>query len=439
VEPIDPSPAARGARRPSRGPTAAGLRALAAELEQKAERLAALQRATALLTSSLEVREITERLVVSAREVLRVDHARLWVVDPEGTDLTLVASAQGPARSPLRSATRLPIEGSLLGSIFRGGEVYRTSDVSQHPLLRNVDYIQEEDLHGYVAIPLRLRGEPYGVLALFSRERREPTADEVEVLRSLGNHAVIALEHARLFREAARAEALHELQQLKGEFLSAISHELAGPLTAISGYAHVLREMPMPEPEARRIGTVIGENVQALSRMIQDLLELSRLESGRFSLRIDRTDVAALARAVVASYVVQTDRHRLTVEAPPDLPTVPADPDRVRQVLANLVSNAVRYSPEGGEVRVALAERDARLVVVVTDEGVGIAPEELPRVFEAFYRARSAGVAGARGAGLGLAIVKELVEAHGGQVRVESELGRGSRFSFSLPLEPSRG
>ena len=426
--------AARGRARRS---GAGGLRPLVDELERRAERLAALERAAALVTSSLEIAEVTERLVVSARELLRMDQARLWVADPDGEYLALGASAPRSGSGQPPSATRLPIVGSLIGLVFSSGDVFHTADVLTHPMLRNIAYVREAGFHGCIAIPLRLRGAPYAALALFSRERREFSADEIELLRSLGNHAVIALEHARLFGEASRAQALQELQELKGEFLSAISHELAAPLTAIVGFAHVLREMEPSQEEVRRIGGVIGENAQALSRMIEDLLELSRLETGRFSLRLDQTDLADLARAVVASYVVQADRHRIVFEAEADLAPVPADPDRIRQVLANLVSNAVRYSPQGGTITVTLRhDKDAHVVEVV-DEGIGINSEDLAHVFEPFYRARTEAAHHVRGAGLGLAIVKELVEAHGGGVWVESEPGRGSRFGFALPLVAS--
>ncbi len=401
------------------------------ELRSRIGRLEALQRAATLVTSSLDTHEICRRLVESARGLLRVDAARLWVADEDGEHLRLVAFAQDISGGE----TRLPVAGSLLGQLFRKGEVLRTEDVSRHPRLKNVQFFRQHELRGCLGIPLPLRGQPYGTLSLLTRDRRAFSDEDVELLQSLGHHAVIALEHARLFEEAGQARALQEAQRMKGEFLSVISHELAGPLTAISGYAHVLREMAPDESTVKNIGRVMAENSQALARMIEDLVELSSIESGRFSLRIESVDLAALARAVAESFVVQSDEHRLVVVAAPDLPPIAADPDRVRQILGNLLSNAVRYSPDGGEVRVRLWRAKDSVNVEVADEGLGIAPENLARVFEPFYREPSCRSFRRRGAGLGLAIVQQLVDAHGGAIQARSEPGRGSRFTFTLPIE----
>jgi signal transduction histidine kinase len=410
----------------------AGLGGLVEQLERHAERLEALQRATALVTSTLQTPEILNRLVASARDLLQVDQARLWVAEG-GEHLVIAASDYWPSTGRHRSATRLPMVGSLVGELFSRPDPFATPDVTSHPLLQNVDYVREEGLHGFLGIPLRLRNEPYAVLVLLSRRRRRFTGHEIDLLRSLGNHAVIALEHARLFEQVTHARAREELYRLRGEFLSVISHELAGPLTTIGGYAHVLSQRRPDEAMVQHIGRVMAENAQALTRMIDDLMELARLETGRFSLRREQLNIVPLARAVATSYSVQSSLHQIRVTAEPDLPPIHADADRVRQVLANLVSNAIRYAPRGGDVQIDVRRVGETIEVVVADEGVGIPAESVGRVFEPFFREPSV-VTGTRGTGLGLAIVKELVEAHGGRVRVESEPGRGSRFAFSLPI-----
>ena len=222
------------------------------------------------------------------------------------------------------------------------------------------------------------------------------------------------------------------LEQARQDFVSIVAHELRNPLAGIRGYAQLMRRRN--SYEERAVSVIIGQ-VDQLERRLSDLTDLSRLEAGRLSLERQPTDLLELAHASVEQARGQSDAHTISLEGP-DYPLVGTwDRDRLGQVLMNLLSNAMKYSPDGGEIVVRVEQSGAEAVVSVSDQGVGIAAEDIPRLFERFYRASgSAGTA--RGLGLGLYIVKQLVEAHGGRIVAESAgAGRGSRFTVSLPLD----
>lgn len=237
---------------------------------------------------------------------------------------------------------------------------------------------------------------------------------------------------ARAFNSmASRLQANDEQRR---SMLADVSHELRTPLTIIQGNLEGVLD-GMYKPDEARLKSVL-EETQVLSRLIDDLRTLSLAESGTLQLQRERTDLSVLIHAMVAAFQSQADAGgvKLTVSLADGVREVDLDPERVRQVVSNLIANAVRYTPRGGEVEVRLTEStsgsDSRrsAVVAVRDSGPGIASGDLPHIFDRFYKS-----ADSRGMGLGLSIAKYIVEAHGGEVRVESEPGRGTTISFTLP------
>ncbi|WP_018132171.1 two-component system histidine kinase PnpS [Effusibacillus pohliae] len=226
------------------------------------------------------------------------------------------------------------------------------------------------------------------------------------------------------------------VEQMRTEFVANVSHELRTPITAVKGFAETLLDGALEDPELRRqFIKIIYEESDRLSRLVNDLLELSKIESGHAVLQFERCDITDLVRTTVDKLVLQAKQHGLTLQA--HLPEQPVFAevarDRVSQVLINLIGNAISYTPEGGRIDVDLEEGREWITVRVRDTGIGIPKEDLPRLFERFYRVDKARARRSGGTGLGLAIVKHIVEAHGGTVHVESELGAGSTFSFALP------
>ncbi len=234
-----------------------------------------------------------------------------------------------------------------------------------------------------------------------------------------------------VFQDISRAK---EAEQLKDEFISLVSHELRTPLTSIKGAAStLLRHYAVLDEETREeLLRDVDEESDRLHRLVENLLDFSRAEAGAIRLATEPVHLGKLISRVVEEVKRRAHGHEIRVVLPPDLPLVEADPLRVEQVLRNLLDNALKYSPNWGEIAVAGAIVDGGLVVSVRDQGIGIAPENQKKVFERFQRAAEAGLT--QGVGLGLAICRRLVEAHGGRIWVESEVGAGSTFSFTLPI-----
>jgi len=231
--------------------------------------------------------------------------------------------------------------------------------------------------------------------------------------------------------------AERQLEQMRRQFISDASHEIRTPLTSIGGFAHaILDGTAATEQERRRSAAMIVREVERLSRLVTDLLDLSRIESGAVTLEPERIDLRELVQGAVDSLAGQAQEKglHLRTEIGRDLPPVRADADRIYQVLVNLLSNALRYSADG-DVHVQAEAEDGWVRVSVSDSGAGIPADQLSHIWERFHRADAARARQDGGTGLGLAIVRSIVEAHGGKVSAESELGKGSTFSFTLPVE----
>ncbi|MGH2538442.1 MAG: GAF domain-containing protein [Candidatus Promineifilaceae bacterium] len=246
-----------------------------------------------------------------------------------------------------------------------------------------------------------------------------------------------------IFRDVTREV---EIDRMKSEFVSTVSHELRTPMTSIKGYAELLlmgAAGAMSDAQARYL-KVIWNNAERMSSLINDLLDISRIESGRTELDIRPVDLAQIIQQVAEVHLRAQMSHdgkelKITTAVAAPLPLVAADPSRVVQILTNLADNAYRYTPAGGHIRLAAAVEGDSVRVTVADSGIGIGKETLKKIFERFYRADDPSVQQVAGTGLGLAIVRSLVEMHGGRIEVESAPGKGSAFSFTLPLAPASG
>jgi len=299
-----------------------------------------------------------------------------------------------------------------------------------------------------LVVPLVARAEPIGVLAL--EREGELGQEEQAAVAALGAHAGLALENARLAslqRRAAEELArrvdeatarLREMDRMKSDFVAVASHELRTPLTALAGFSELLATRRFPPAEVRRLADVMRGETVRLARIVSDILDLSRLERGLEPvLRRVPVAVEGIAASALEVFRRGAPTHRFELRCADPLPCADADPDALERVLANLVSNAVKYSPPGSCVRIACRASDGGRCVQVTveDEGGGIPPAALDRIFEPYYRAPGAARA-AHGTGIGLAVVKSLVDAHGGTIRAENLPARGTRMTLTLPAVP---
>ena len=231
---------------------------------------------------------------------------------------------------------------------------------------------------------------------------------------------------------------IKELERMRADFLSVVSHELRSPLASVLGYAQLIQREAAkggpPRDIEARLQTIIDQT-QRVNQLVGDLLDASRAETGRLALETKEVDLAALIRKTVAHLSALTPDHRFQVNLPPEVPTVRADPGRLEQVLRNLISNAVKFSLPSTTVTIGLRVEPQRIVVSVNDQGRGIAREDIDTIFIPFHRVRQAGGREVKGVGLGLFISRSILEAHGGDLWVESQLGKGSTFFFSVPRE----
>jgi two-component system phosphate regulon sensor histidine kinase PhoR len=229
---------------------------------------------------------------------------------------------------------------------------------------------------------------------------------------------------------------VRRLQVMRRDFISNLSHELRSPLASLRAVVETLQGGAIDDrPAAERFLQQAESEVNTMTQMVEEMTELSQIESGQVRLKLAPTDVAELVDGPVERFRPQAEAAGLSlnVELPAGLPPALADPDRVRQVIANLIHNAFKFTPAGGDILITAAAEGAEVVIEVRDTGVGIAKGDLPRVFERFYKSDKARTRGRGGTGLGLAIARHIVEVHGGRIWVKSKEGKGSRFFFSLP------
>jgi PAS domain S-box-containing protein len=270
--------------------------------------------------------------------------------------------------------------------------------------------------------------------------------EELEIRRADGSSRWVSLSVRPIVDEEGRVVASRsvlrditehrKLDQLKDDFISLVSHELRSPLTVIMGALNtVLTEgAHLSEKETRQLLDDAALEAEALSHLLGNLLELSRVQAERLVLYAEATDVKKVIRDTVDQIKRQPSAHKFVVSLPPELPPVYADPLRLERILYNLLENAVKYSPRGGEIKVTARLGEEELVIGVSDQGVGISPADQARLFSPFQRLEESRPSGVRGVGLGLLVCQRLVAAHGGRIWVESEVGRGSTFFFTLPL-----
>ena len=423
-------------------------RAARAEAEHARRRLELLASASSLLSGSLEPETTLRRL----GEVLTpavADWCRIDLLDADGNlvrGLTYNADSQR-ARRAAQEVQRLKVP-ETVGSMtwcVRTGQAYTVNHASPEDFAAAGDPAMLEfarliGMRAHSVTPLVARGRTLGALAVAQAESgRSITADDAALLGDIAQRAALALDNARLYSEAeaARQEA-ERANRTKDEFLAMLGHELRNPLAPI---VTTLRVMALRDDSVfRKERRLIERQVDNLARLVDDLLDVARIARGDVRLRRERVALAdVLARAAeMAAPLIESRGHALRLAQPPAVLFLDGDPGRLNQVFANLLTNAARYTPEGGDIEVEVETIGDRCVVTVADNGHGIEPELLPRIFDLFVQGRQGPDRAGGGLGVGLALVKNLVGRHGGSVSATSPgPGHGSVFKVTLPLAGS--
>src|SRR6266446_1087122 len=362
--------------------------------------------------------EVVRQLVSVAREVSGADGVTFVLRDGDQCSF-----ADESAIAPLWKGRRVPMATCLAGWVMLNAQAVALEDIYAD---------RSTFVQSLVVVPVRREAPVAAIGAYWARRHR---ADEREVarLQSIADAAALALESVSLRESLRRAETAN---RTKDEFLASLSHELRTPLTAIVGWAKMLRSGRVDADTTRRAVEVIERNADAQRRLVGDLLDVTHAITGKIVLELSNVDLVRVVQSVLesAAPAIEAKRHVLTVSFPTDA-VVRGDAERLAQVASNLVSNAVKFTPAGGSVEVRLARTGHAVTLVVSDSGVGIAPDVLPHVFERFREADGGVPRKYSGLGVGLAIVRHLVELHRGRVRAESAgEGRGATFSVEVPI-----
>jgi len=386
--------------------------------------------------------DINQSVTDSLADIGRVtgaDRAYLFLLRENGTiiDNTHEWCAEGVVPQ-IESLQNVPCEAFQWWlQRMRGREVMHIPDVSQMPAeaAAERELVESQGIKSFVLVPVSIGVELGGMIGLDNVSTNVPwSEDDLTILRMSGEIIGSALARARAERAETEARALRELDRLRRQLLANVSHELRTPLTTIKGYTTMLLEddtTSNPDLVRRHLQNVIRAADQ-LTELVDDLVDMSRMERGVFKLQMGPCDVSELLRTAAYEAQVRAPKHRVRAEFPPVLPRVSADPTRLRQVMDNLLNNAVKYSGEGTEIAVSAQQRGQALVISVADQGIGIASKDLPRVFDPLFRVGRRMPSFSSGDGLGLSICKGLVEAQGGEIWIESEEGKGTVCSFTL-------
>jgi GAF domain-containing protein len=384
--------------------------------------------------STFDLKTVLNTLVESAARLCEADMAAIR--RPEGSAFLHVASRGVPSevREYMANHPIGPDRGSVAGRVLLEGKPIHVPDVQADP-----EYTMgQSSFHTMLGVPLLREGTPIGVIILGRKAERPFSDKQIELVTTFADQAVIALENVRLFDEIQdKSRQLEEASQHKSQFLANMSHELRTPLNAILGYTELMADGAYGEPSEKMVGILqrLEANGRHLLGLINDVLDLSKIEAGQLELELSDYSIQDIAQTVRSTLEPLAADKKLgfKVAVAPQLPPGRGDGRRLTQVLINLVGNAIKFT-DAGEVAINAEATSGSFHVSVRDTGPGISAADQARLFQEFQQADNAITRKKGGTGLGLAISKRIVEMHGGKIWVESQLGQGSTFAFTVPM-----
>jgi signal transduction histidine kinase len=374
------------------------------------------------LVVTLDLPKLLYKIVLAAAELTDTEVASIMLFDPQSGELRFEA-ATNLSDSGLQGLV-VPVEGSIAGWIVTHSEPLVVPDTTKDPRWSHkVDRQTAFITRSILGVPLLTRDKTLGALEAINRRTGTFTEEDVTVLQTLAAQASVAIVNARLFQQS--------------DLISEMVHELRAPLTSLTAASQLLLRPDLPADKHDQIIRTIQSETGRLAQMTTEFLDMARLESGRMRFTIEAFDLPGLLRECVAVIQPQAAARglRLDFQIPLNLPNLESDRGKIKQVILNLLTNAVKYNRDNGAITVAvhLAPDGARCSVSVADTGKGIPPEAMSRMFEKFYRVPDTERT-VVGTGLGLPIAKKMVEVLGGEMGVRSSYGSGSLFYFSLPI-----
>ncbi|MFP5351588.1 MAG: GAF domain-containing protein [Actinomycetota bacterium] len=408
-------------------------------LSRQVRELEGLQRLSSLLTDPRDLESAVDGCIHIVMEMIDCEKIAILLYDEETNSLVAHPPVIGITDEQLAQLQISMDEPSLGGTVFRTNTGLYSNDAENDQWV-NQRFREILDMETLLVVPLGTGPRPMGVLKVVNAKRGFFDQADLRFAMLLGRQAGAVLEsNLARSRERGLLRELREADRTKSEFVSMLAHELKGPMTTVLGFSHTLLDQGQKIPEDKRdqILSIINKETERLSRLVNDLLDVSRMEAGTLRYEPEPTSIHEIVESILTVHTSLKADHAVLDVLPEDLPKVLVDRDRIRQVVINLLTNATRYSPEGSTVTIGaevIEEADERFVkLFVKDEGIGIAPHDSERIWNKFAMLPKPGWT-KKGTGLGLYITKGIVEAGGGRIWVDSEIGRGSTFNLTMRI-----
>lgn len=380
---------------------------------------------TSDLAATFDLDTLLQRIVVAARELTDSEASSLLLYEKQTHSLYFEAATGALVDGVGQRA--IPADNSIAGWVFTHGEPILSQDVLNDPrFYREMDALTQFETQSILGVPLRTKDKILGVIESVNKTEGIFTDEDVQILQTLAAQAAIAIENSQLF--------------MQSDLIAEIVHELRTPLAALTAASHLLQRSDLPADQRTKLSQTILNEVQRLNDLTTDFLELSRLESGRTHFEREPVHLGGLVQESLEVVRAQAESKEIKLETEIDPSLTPVHGDRkiLKQLLLNLLTNAIKYSPPESVVTVVLRSEGNEVLMEVRDTGRGISPEDQKRLFQRFYRAGNTQDE-VQGTGLGLVIAKRIAESHEGSISVESTLGKGSTFTVRLPERPSTG
>ena len=401
-------------------------------LGRRVDLLEAANRSARALGSSLDIEQSFGAFIREVRGLIPFDRTAIVLVEDE--EARTIATAGRGADTVYPPGSVGPIAGTVLERVV-AGEVVKRLDLADKAYPEDA-HLLDLGLRSELIAPLLIGARPIGMISLSRREANSFTDDEAELVALLGRLVATAVQNIRSYEaERQTVEELRRLSALRADFVSLVSHELRSPMAAVIGAARTLQDRwrTLNPDQREAFLALIADETNRLAALIGDVLDTSRIEAGTFNYRFTDVDLTRVVADAVGAAAVGQDEVRVRADVADSLPPIRGDAERLRQVLLNLIDNAVKYSPAGDEVAVRARRENGRVLIEVSDNGPGIPHDQQRLIFEKFGRADMPG--GSKpGTGLGLFIARSIAEAHGGTLDVRSRPNAGTTFVLALPL-----
>ena len=409
-----------------------------AHLEYRVAYLERITKISQTINSTLDLDLLLRTITQVATELTNTEACSILLYDKQTSELKFIPATASTVTQKLIGIP-VSLDDSIAGWVFKKARPMLIRDVTADPRWnKKVDEMSEFQTRSILGVPLKIKKEVIGVLELLNKQDEIGfTQDDIQIATTLASQVAVAIENARLWQDLQQAyKELSELDQLKTDFVNLASHELRTPLAVILGYASFLRD-ELSGQASEQLNMVLA-SVLKLRNLIDDMTNLLHIKTHNIDLDVEIFSMRDLVKEVLAEFstLMRAKSLRLKTSFPngDDPVKIEADRQKMYLIIANLISNAIKFTPEDGAVLVGLMRKGQQIIVRVADTGIGIAKEKQNKIFEDFYQSEASMTRRFEGLGIGLSIVKGMVEIHHGRIKVDSIPGKGSQFTVTLPI-----